>query len=165
MYSRIVVPVDGSALAEQAFPQVIEMAKCFGIPVALVRVVDVSRLDIYGQSLHEMTAERLKQAIADERHAAINYLAQLSTRFADRGVAVTTTLRQGFVNQVLLDFVGSNDLLVLATRANSGLDRSHLGSTANAMIQFARAPVLVIPPHAFSGRMSSAYSEHSSFTS
>lgn len=160
MFSRIVVPVDGSALAEQALPQVLELARSLGAPVALIRVVDISRLDIYGHNLHEISAERMKQAIADERAAAKKYLEQLAARFLEHGVRTTTTILSGFVNQMILGFVSSDDLIVLASRANAGLDRSHLGSTASALTQFARVPVLVIPPHAFAGRIHSAHLDH-----
>lgn len=149
MFSRIVVPVDGSALAEQAFPQVVSLAASFNTPVVFVRVVDVSRLQMYGHSLLEMTAERIQHAIAEERRSALDYLDRITSRFGEYGVAASGTLLQGFVNEAILGFVSGDDLLVLATRANSGLDRAHLGSTASTLTQYASVPVLVIPPRAF----------------
>jgi nucleotide-binding universal stress UspA family protein len=48
MFTRIVVPLDGSALAEQALAVAEDLARRAGAPLHLVRVVDVTRLDRYG---------------------------------------------------------------------------------------------------------------------
>lgn len=155
MFSRIVVPVDGSALAEQAFPQVASMALTFRAPVSFVRVVDFSRLQLYGHSLQDMSADRIQQAIAEERRSALEYLDRTATRFTGFGLTASGTILQGFVNEAILGFVNGDDLLILATRANSGLDRAHVGSTASALIQYASVPVLVVPPRAFAIRPAS----------
>lgn len=152
MFSRIVVPVDGSALAEQAFPQVASLAVTFQAPIAFLRVVDISRLQVYGRHLQEMTAERIQHAIAEERHSALEYLDRITARFTGHGLKASGAVLQGFVNEMILGYVSGDDLLVLASRANSGLDHAHLGSTASALIQYASVPVLVVPPRAFATR-------------
>ena len=48
MYRRIVVPLDGSKLAEKSLSQAEELARLTGAPIHLIWVVDYTRLERYG---------------------------------------------------------------------------------------------------------------------
>ncbi|HEX6656281.1 MAG TPA: universal stress protein, partial [Candidatus Limnocylindria bacterium] len=48
MYERVVVPLDGSELAERALPHAVDFAVVAATPLHLVRVVDIAHFDPYG---------------------------------------------------------------------------------------------------------------------
>lgn len=144
MYQRIVVPLDGSDLAEQALPHAEELARLTGAPLHLVRVVDVARLEragLYGLAI-EYSAFAL--ILEDERTAAREYLKAIGQTLLDRGATVTTEQREGLVARELLTLMRPGDLLVMASHGRGGLARWFLGSVAEEVVRRATVPVLLI---------------------
>ena len=85
MYRRIVVPIDGSELAERALPQAEALARLAGAPLHLVRVVDLTGLARYGAiGLHaEATAFQL--VLAHEEDGARDDLERTARELRGRG--------------------------------------------------------------------------------
>src|SRR6478609_3045317 len=111
MYQRLIVPLDGSALAQQALPEATMIAQRGALPLHLVRVVDPAHLDRAGGD-------------AD----AVAELAQTTTWLQVQGLAVTTEVRQGAVVDELLAVAQPGDLYVLGTHGRTGVTRWLLGS-------------------------------------
>src|SRR5688500_11262888 len=95
MYARIVVPLDGSAVAARALPIAEHLARLAEAPLHLVGVVDVTRFDRYGPYAVAVSATAFAQAVAEEETAARAYLEPVARELADRGLVATVETRHG----------------------------------------------------------------------
>ena len=146
MFKRIVVPLDGSDLAEQALPAAAQLAELARVPLHLVRVVDVTRLEglgPYGLALQYGDAGEVL-AVAEE--AARTYLDEQRRRLEEREVGATAEARRGDAGRELVALVGEDDLIVMASHGRSGLNPWWLGSVADHVARHAAAPVLLVHP-------------------
>jgi nucleotide-binding universal stress UspA family protein len=147
MFTRIVVPLDGSGLAEQALPQAIELSQATGTPMHLVRVLDFSYLvKVAGYPVHgayvEMTA--LQQALQEEHDAAETYLTAKKEVLESQGIMVTTALLNGSPSSEIVAATQPSDLIVMCTHGRGGLARWFLGSVAEDIVRRATVPVMLV---------------------
>ena len=144
MYRRIVVPVDGSDLAERALPQAEALARLAGAPLHLVRVVDLTGLARYGAiGLHaEATAFQL--VLANEETVARGDLERTARGLRERGASVTTERRRGDAATEIVGATGPGDVIVMATHGRGGVTRWFLGSVAEEVVRRAPVPVLLV---------------------
>ena len=139
MYKRILLPLDGSALAEQALPHAIAHAERFGSEMVLIRVLeplqDHTMLRTAGKR-----AERLTSDLARE------YLERLAASVEESGVAVQVAVIEGRPYVEIVKFAEANqvDLIVMTTRGQSGISRWLLGSVADRVARGATVPVLLV---------------------
>jgi nucleotide-binding universal stress UspA family protein len=142
---RIVVPVDGSVLAEEISPQVVSLAKKMQLAVELMRVYDppvtaYPVLDIpYPESL-----ERYREEM---RHEAETYLDGKSGELRAEGVAsVSATVIQGDPASEIIDLARKtpDNIIAMSTHGRSGIGRWLLGSVAEKIVQHSRDPVLLV---------------------
>ena len=141
---RVMLPLDGSELAEQAAPYVESLARSLSLKVLLVRVVDLEYpLYAYpaGEQLARLTEGRLSEAS--------RYLDRVSRDLKSRGLTVETTVLRGSPAQALLDLAHrtQSDLIAMTTHGRSGLSRWLTGSVADALVRASGDPVLVIRPN------------------
>ena len=143
MFRRIVVPLDGSELAEQALPQAEELARLTAAPMHLVRAVDPTPLlrGTYGLAIESAAVEPL---LREEQTAARGYLDRVAREVGARGPSVTTELREGFASRELIDLAQPDDLIVMASHGRGGLARWFMGSVAEEVVRRSRAPVLLV---------------------
>ena len=145
MFNRVVVPLDGSPLAEQALTQAVELANRLDIPVTLVRVVDVTMLDRYGA--YGLAAEytAVGQLAAEEQEAADAYLAATMQRLATEAKQpVTVRVMTGVAAKAIVEAAGPEDVIVMASHGRTGVKRWFLGSVAEDVMRKAESPVLLI---------------------
>ena len=144
MYQRIVVPLDGSRVAEQALPDATELARLLAVPLHLVRVVD-PYLSEHGSLTGMFVDERaVASALREEEENAERYLQSVTERLGGEGTQVTHEIARGPVDRTIVDHTKDGDLLVLASHGRGGLQRWLLGSVAEKVIRHARTPVLLI---------------------
>lgn len=144
MYTKILVPLDGSELAEQVLPHVIELAKCTGAEIVLLRVPDVPTYD------YLMTAPELGRAIREQAVLdTTEYLNRMSSELREMDLHVTThAANDGAVYLTILDIaedVGA-DLIAMSTHGRGGLARMVMGSIADDVVRHATLPVLLVRP-------------------
>lgn len=144
MYRRIVVPLDGSELAEAALPSAEGMAKLTDAPLLLLRVIDASRLDRYGGYGMAFDFTVYEQLVEDERTAASEYLAEIERVVRGRGLAVAVEQREGMASREILAATQEGDLLVMASHGRGGVARWFMGSVAEEVIRRATVPVLLV---------------------
>jgi nucleotide-binding universal stress UspA family protein len=137
----ILVPLDGSALAERALSPGRQLAAAFAAhrggqaaPLVLVRIVP-----------ERAPEERALQAA--ETEAAERYLCMVADRLRERGdsvlvEAVASAAADGILAQTTL---WRAELVVMATHGRGGLGRWLHGSVADAVVRGARVPVLLVP--------------------
>ncbi len=143
-HGPILVPLDGSELAEGALPYAVALAKALGESVMLLTVWEGTEVEL-GANFPSMAMEI--EARAREHFGS--YLHGIETRFAGR-VAVQSLLREGDASEEIVrtaDEIGAR-ALVVATHGRSGIGRWLYGSTASRLLRHSEVPVLVVGPHA-----------------
>lgn len=149
--TRIVLPLDGSSLAERAIPVATRLATEMHLPVGLVRAVDLDavRAAIHDARSHAARSETAALSFDDARQraddAATSYLVTIRERLAGEGVDTTESVLEGTVSFALLDEIRPTDLLVMTSHGRSGFRRWLLGSVAEKLVRESAAPVLLIP--------------------
>src|SRR5919205_855578 len=97
MYRRIVVPLDGSKLAERSLPQAEELARLTGAPIHLIWVVDYTRLERYGPYALALEYSAAEPMLAEEHATAMTYLRGVETMLSAAGLIVDSEVVQGRV--------------------------------------------------------------------
>ena len=139
---RMLVPLDGSEMSESVLSLAGELAKGLGAHVYLAEALRwVSQAFIYG--VPEVTVAQVDQDLVG---AATTYLSQARSKLPS-SLTVETDVLRGMPADALVDFVAEKDidLVVMASHARAGLERTALGSVADRMLQ-AIAPVLLVRP-------------------
>lgn len=144
MYTRVIVPLDGSAVAEQVLPEATELAKLSGAEVHLVRVVDSRTLEQLGGEGMMWDAGTITSLLDEEEQAAVAYVKEVAGRLKSENVEATTEVRRGPVVSSLLAATKTGDLIAITTHGRSGLKRWFLGSVAEDLVRRAPVPVLVV---------------------
>jgi nucleotide-binding universal stress UspA family protein/predicted transcriptional regulator len=153
---RVVVPLDGSALAEQALPLATELARRAGATVMLLTsihwatrlfganpgLVDPTTLDRRALT-HPYVQDYLTE-VADEQ--AHEYLDEIRQRLVEQGLTVQVAVRLEPAAEAILGCATqpAADLIVMTTHGRSGLRRWLLGSVAEQVLQRATTPVLLV---------------------
>jgi nucleotide-binding universal stress UspA family protein len=144
MYTRIVVPLDGSDIAEQALQSAEDFARATGATVHLVRVVEfpsTSYAYVYGAMVE---SEAITVQLEDAVNFAEEYLDEVAKTISEHGITVTTEVRHGIACQELVATMTPGDLFVIASHGRSGVARWFLGSVAEEITRHATVPVLLV---------------------
>jgi nucleotide-binding universal stress UspA family protein len=144
MYKKIMVPLDGSQLAECVLPHVEALAKASQVQeVVFVRVLEPFRQAGGDYIISEKEIARLD---AEYKAVAEKYLKELVGRVRLDGISTRWTLITGGVAESLADFATQNnvDLIVIATHGRSGVSRWVWGSVADRILRSSCVPVLMV---------------------
>jgi nucleotide-binding universal stress UspA family protein len=137
MFTKILIPLDGSTFAGAALPLGLALSCRTKAALHLVTVVEPIPMFAYDQ--WEVSL----------REGAEGYLASTAERVrALAGAEVTTALRSGHVVETLLTEAGAceADLIVMATHGRGALSRAWLGSVADGVTRHAAIPVMLVRP-------------------
>ena len=140
MYKRVLIPLDGSVLAEQALPHAIAQARHFQAELILLRVVEPFA-HARGMSLADL--EQIRQ----QTHTwAREYLERIAADIQQQEVLVRKVTIDGHPHTGIAEFAENNqvDLIVMSTRGQSGLSRWSMGSVADRVVRGATVPVLLV---------------------
>ena len=152
MYKKILVPLDGSELAECVLPHVESIATKYGATsIMLLRVIDS-----YVWSATYAYLDESFRKEADEKHekAAKEYLDEVASRIDLAGIEVQKELINGSPADSIAEYVTKNDvdLIAIATHGRSGVSRWAWGSVADKVLRSACVPVLMVrPPKCIAG--------------
>lgn len=145
MYKSIMVPLDGSELAECVLPHVEAIASgCNVEKVTLVQVV--KPLHLYGGLESRLDIKERERLESDSVDVARNYLEQLVKRLKDSGIQAQSEVLFGKVIDKLAEYADKNkvDLVIIATHGLSGISRLVWGSEADHILRSLRMPVLMV---------------------
>lgn len=144
MFGKILIPLDGSTLAENAVEPAFIIAQQQKSEVILVTVPVFHQVLIpgsagFGLALPDHTYELC-------REEAETYLARISDDRADSSLVIHTIVPEGDVAGAIVDLAAQEqvDLIVMTTHGYSGLTRWMLGSITDRVLRGAQCPVLVI---------------------
>lgn len=138
MFEKILVPLDGSALAECALPHAITMAHAFDSAVFLVRVLERPG------STADHPINLLDWEL--QKNEAAAYLRRTGQALLDQNVACHEVLMEGDAAERLVDYLEEEDidLVVLSSHGRSGANRWNTGSVMHKIVQSARRSVLIV---------------------
>jgi nucleotide-binding universal stress UspA family protein len=143
-FSRVVVPLDGSELAEKALGPAARLARTFEAGLTLLRVVPapIELTSIYGMAGVRMESEGYRRRVEEAR----SYLDKVASGLEDVEVEAAVMENQEAADGVIAGAKETGgDLLVLSTRGRGGVARAVIGSVADKVIRSTVLPVLVIP--------------------
>ena len=154
MYKKILVPLDGSELAECVLPHVESIAHgCSVKEVVLIRVVESFNPTSSGEGFI-LSEETVKNIDSQNKTEAQNYLAKFASKLNYEGVNVHSELLGGKAAETISEYATNNevDLIVIATHGRSGISRWVMGSVADRVLRSACVPVLMVrAPGCFPG--------------
>ncbi len=146
MYARILVPLDGSKLAERALPAAEELARLLQAPLHFIRVIDPAQWDLRAYGGHEpVTTQGVSSSLlTEESFAADAYLERMTRRTRVQGVGAIGEVRYGNAAREIVAMAQPGDLIVMSTHGRGGLARWFLGSVAEAIVRRSPVPVLLV---------------------
>ena len=144
MFKQIIIPLDGSPLAETALHQAQELARMADASIQLVRVVDFTSLENAGPVGLALAYVPHDDVLDVEHEEAQRYLESVAAELRGDGFAVSTAVYRGRASRVLSQVVGADDVIVMASHGRGGLTRWFLGSVAEDLLRHARAPVMLV---------------------
>ena len=141
---KILVPLDGSTVAEAALAQAEALARTNNAQILLLQVIQ--RLDERSQSLLFRNAATAKEIFAEWRAGAESYLELIVDRLARAGVTADYRVTVDNPDQAICILTkGDNiDLVVMGTHGRSGVGRWVYGSVANQVLRGAHSPLLLV---------------------
>jgi nucleotide-binding universal stress UspA family protein len=147
-FHRILVPLDGSDVAEEVLGPAAEMARIMGASLTLLRVVEPVPLVAPDGMVY--TPPAIDPSLMDELTSqARKYVDHVAARWQGEGLSVETRVISNDLSAAaVLDAAVDHDLIALATHGRSRIARLFLGSVADKVVRGAHCPVLVVRhPH------------------
>lgn len=144
MFKKILVPLDGSQLAEKALPYAEALAQQFQAELILVWVLHrpiLVPVDYSG------AVPPLDTIIAEENQVAKEYLSRLQAQLNQRHLPTRIVTVESFsVAEAIIDLAGQEkvDLIVKTTHGRSGPSRWLFGNVALKVLQQAPCPVFLV---------------------
>lgn len=155
MYKKIMVPLDGSELAECVFPHLETIVKgCDSPKVIVVQAVEPFSIP-YGIELWQFTSiKQVEEFGTHQKAEAEKYLKEVVARLKKTGINAKAAVIYGKAGEALSDYATKNkvDLVIIATHGRSGISRWVWGSVADRLVRSVPAPVLMVraPGHKLS---------------
>lgn len=143
MYTKILVPLDGSALGERALAHAGEIAKGSGAELILMQVVGIPLADA-----PEAGPAEEKKTFQEEIDSARAYLESICERLRQAGMKARNVVARGVADSEILGFAHREnvDILVMSTHGRSGLSKLMMGSVAQKVMLTTKRPVLLVKP-------------------
>jgi nucleotide-binding universal stress UspA family protein len=149
MYHHILIPLDGSMLAEQVLPHVQALVKPEDdVRITLLRAVPpVHASTIEFGGMYASSMAHIEETEPAEQTAK-EYLVPIANRLQADGYHVSLHISRLMAAEAILDYAEHHhvDLIAIATHGRSGVSRWVFGSVTQKVIQASPVPVLVIRP-------------------
>ena len=152
MIKKILVPLDGSKLAEKALSHTCTLAEKFEAEIILVQVIQpMSILPTKADAVfYRLEQERTAPYIFYE-HLEANlsdlYLSSVQHKLSRRNILVrTTTIEEYLEAEAIIDLARQEavDLIVMSTHGRSGVKRWVCGSVAEQLLRYAPCPICLV---------------------
>ena len=175
MYNKVVVPLDGSKLAETALPHLEAIARGCSIPEILLvsvteRIKGRIRQDLafdepgkgYERTMHIATGgqtglifttpssriQEIPLALGKMAKTAYDYLCKIAKQLDERGFRNQINVLSGKPAEEIVRFVDEQgaDLIIMASQGKGGLNRWNISNIADKVIKTAKVPVMLVRP-------------------
>ncbi|AUX10441.1 universal stress protein UspA [Halalkaliarchaeum desulfuricum] len=140
MYSRILIPTDGSAEVERAVDHALDLAEAHGATVHALYVVNTAS---YAGLPMETAWEGVDELLRSDAEEAVETVRE---RAEDRSIPVETSIVEGTPSRCIVREAEETgcDLIVMGTHGRGGIDRLLLGSVAEKVVRASSLPVLTV---------------------
>jgi len=146
LFTKLLVPLDGSDLSKRALPVAEKLAETLNIPITLFEMATMmhpynSSITVYGPIIDytKLDADIKKQA--EEEMTALN------KEIKQKGIDVTSIVTLGNDAAIEIEKVTETigaDLIIMTTHGRSGLDRWIMGSVAEKVLRYGKVPLLLV---------------------
>lgn len=142
MYKRVLVPLDGSPLAEGILPYVRTLARGLGVKVHLLQVLDPEKVRDLADPETGMWVDQVDESA---RADALEYLKDVGRTVGVDYAGVEYMVEEGNVPEAILRAAGDDPgtLVAMATHGRSGLGRVLMGSVAAKVLDRSGSPMLL----------------------
>jgi nucleotide-binding universal stress UspA family protein len=147
MYERILVPTDGSRVAQAAVEHAVDLAEKYDAEVHALYVADTDAI-VYSLGTEQL--DRIEQGnfqgMTDLRKDAEGATGHVKALAEERGLAVVERHAGGRPHRVIADYAEEEgiDLVVMGSHGRSGVRRALLGSVTERTLRSTHVPVLVV---------------------
>lgn len=140
MFSKVLVPIDGSDNSFRALDAALLLSEKLGAKVTAIHVME----DI--PVLHIQSEKLLRQLLDSYKKESQKILLKCSEISARRGLSIDTKLLQGNAGSIILDFCEKEkyDTIVMGSRGMGKFKELVLGSVSNKVIHHSSCPVMII---------------------
>ena len=150
MYKKVLVPLDGSELAECALNHVKSLSKDGSVgEVTLLNIVNVDIPWLRSENGHEQfDINKVRENVFNSSQ---KYLTDVESRLASEGIKVKIeSLEANRPAHAITEYAHKNgmDMIVIATHGYTGMKGMMMGSVALGVIHQSHVPVLLIRPEA-----------------
>lgn len=147
MFHTILVPLDGSDLAERALQPASDLARCFAARLVLLRVVTSHLVSVSAFGPSEQLYQLSNAVSGHDTTMASEYLAGVSRQRSLAGIPVDTAVLEGVPAETIITVAHNKqaDLILMSTHGRTGLRRLIYGSVADAVLRASSVPVMLIP--------------------
>lgn len=146
MFQKLLIPLDGSDLAEEALPAATEIAEKFGASLMLLRVVATPQaaLGTEADVAHDQLLDDIRGYVYEDCRT---YLARQQALLEAEGYDIQVRLAEGSSPADSIVDVATEigaDLIIMSTHGRSGVSRLVFGSVAEKVLRLAAVPVLLL---------------------
>ncbi|WP_290814329.1 universal stress protein [Halovivax sp.] len=147
MYDTILVPTDGSDIAETAIDHALDLAQRYDADVHALYVVDIGAVDI---SLGTEQVDRIKAGRFEEMPELQERARRATGSVVEKGdalgISVTEAVQAGSPHRQIANYADDHgvDLIVMGSAGRGGVRRALLGSVAERTLRTTHVPVLVV---------------------
>lgn len=143
MYSKILVPLDGSKRAESILPHVEELAHRYNSEVIFLEVLEPEPIVLAPEPLYTTTdPQSYERRVNDVK----TYLAARQGEFREKGIKAQTRMAEGPVVEMIIKTATELDvdLIAMASHGRTGLARVFYGSIAAGVLHRIDRPILLV---------------------
>ena len=141
MYTRILIPLDGSKTAEKVLPYSRYLAATLKLPVELLEVIDVAEI---ARRISPEKSHFINTVLENVVRSSEQYLRGVASTFAKADVKCT--VEKGWAEEAIIEKAAADKgtLVSMATHGRSGINRWLLGSVAEKVLRGTASPLLLV---------------------
>jgi len=139
MFSRILLPMDHSSLAECVLPHTVAVTRAFESQVTLLHVLDVGNRASWRRAVDPLNWQ-IRKAEAE------TYLNDLTLRLQKAGLPTEKRIQEGQAAEQVVEFARNNDfhLIILSSHGQSGLSGWNVSSVVQKIILRAHTSMMIV---------------------
>jgi len=144
MFDTILVPLDGSQLAECVLPHTVAIARSFDAEIALLRVLERNQTGASSQ-LFDLVNWQINKT------RATLYLDKVRTRFQELKIQARTTVMEGLIAEGITEFAQNQGmkLIILSSHGRNGLTQWGISSITQKIILSAQTSLFIVRAHQY----------------